>query len=507
MAAQSIPRRMCDVVGGSVSSVKLSVTSDDGELIEIDLPVLVPTMGPPVIDVRTLYARTGLFTHDPGFTATSSCESAITYIDGPKGVLLHRGYSIEDLAAHSTYLELCFLLLNGNLPDSEQMSAFERAVKGQWMLHEKLKNFFLGFKDGSHPMAIMVGVVGALSSFQHSRHMQGTQESRAKAAVEIIAKMPTIAAMAYKTAMGEPYVYPDNSLSFAHNFLRMMFSTPCEPYEPPKEFVDAMDLLLILHADHEQNASTSTVRIAGSSDADPFACIAAGIASLWGPSHGGANEAVVKMLRAIGTVERIPAFIEKAKDKKDPFKLMGFGHRVYKNYDPRATQMKIMCHNVVAICEQEDPELRTLLELAMELEKIACADEYFIKRGLFPNVDFYSGITLTAMGIPTEMFTVLFAVGRSAGWIAQWKESIDDPIRKIYRPRQLYKGEEARPYPPLRGRVASGGDLSAEGEAAEAEAPFTDAYVLNALKKQASFGSVGAMGNGYIDEYGISYDM
>lgn len=420
------------------------LTLPDGKVVE--LPILQPSIGPAVIDVRKL-GQEGYFTYDPGFTSTASCTSSLTYIDGPEGLLMHRGYRIEDLAANCSYLEICFLLLNGELPTHSELTKFNAAVLSHMMLHEKLRNFFLGYKDGAHPMSIMVGVVGSLSAFYSSASEEG-----ALTAIRVIAKLPSIGAMAYKHSIGQPYVYPRGELSFAENFLYMMFSTPFEDYHPPPSFVKAMDLIFLLHADHEQNASTTTVRIAGSSDANPLACVAAGIASLWGPMHGGANEATIKMLREIGTVEKVPLFLEKVKKKET--KLMGFGHRVYKNTDPRAIQMKELAHDVLeSLGEQCDPTLKPLLEVALALEKTALDDDYFTSRKLFPNVDFYSGLTLTAMGFPTSMFTVLFAIGRSAGWIAQWKESVEEKGRRISRPRQMYRGPMERPFVPLEERI------------------------------------------------------
>ena len=423
-----------------------TLTLPDGT--KLQLPLIPPSVdgGTQYIDVRGLNAR-GVNVYDPGFTSTASCSSRISYIDGPKGILLHRGYRIEDLAQNCSYLEVAFLLLNGELPTADQFRDFSVAIGKHSMLHEKLRAFFTGFKDGAHPMAIMVGVVGSLSAFYESNEDHGLTTLR------VIAKLPTIAAMAYKHSIGQPYVYPRSHLSFSENFLNMMFSTPYEEYAPPPSFVKAIDLIFLLHADHEQNASTSTVRIAGSSDANPLACISAGIASLWGPMHGGANEAAVTMLREIAVVENVPNFLERVKKKE--CKLMGFGHRVYKNVDPRAKQMKVLCHTVLetlgASC---DPTLRPLLDVAIALEAAALSDEYFVKRRLFPNVDFYSGLTLTAMGIPTSMFTVLFAIGRSAGWIAQWKESVEDSGRRISRPRQIYVGEADRIFVPLQMRQA-----------------------------------------------------
>jgi citrate synthase len=412
---------------------------------QYDLPVLASAEGPKVIDVQRLYRDTGYFTYDPGYTSTGSCDSQITFIDGDKGILRHRGYAIEELAEHSDYLEVCHLLLYGELPDARQKAQFEHDITYHTMLHEQLQYFYRGFRRDAHPMAVMVGVVGALSAFYHETTDIHDPEKRRVASHQLIAKMPTIAAWAYKYSVGQPFVYPRNDLPYADNFLNMTFSVPCEEYKVSPVLARAMDRILILHADHEQNASTSTVRIAGSSGANPFACIASGIASLWGPAHGGANQAVLTMLEEIGHKDRIPGFIKRAKDKDDPFRLMGFGHRVYKNYDPRAAILRKSCHEVLSELGIDDP----LLELAMELERIALEDDYFVERKLFPNVDFYSGITLKAMGFPTTMFTALFALGRTAGWVAQWKEMIKDPQQKIGRPRQLYTGYEVRPYLPL----------------------------------------------------------
>ncbi len=408
----------------------------------IELPILKGTVGPKVIDVRKLYAETGFFTYDPGYTSTGSCNSNITYIDGEEGILRHRGYSIEDLAEHSDFMEVCFLLLHGELPNAEEKARFERNITYHTMLHEQMTYFYRGFRRDSHPMSIMVGVVGALSAFYHDSTDIGDPHQRMVASHRLIAKMPTIAAMAYKFSVGQPFVYPRNDLSYAENFLHMTFSVPTEDYKVSPVLARAMDRIFILHADHEQNASTSTVRIAGSSGANPFACIAAGIASLWGPAHGGANEAVLQMLQEIGSKDRIPDFIERAKDRDDPFRLMGFGHRVYKNYDPRAGVMRKSCHEVLGELGIDDP----LLDLAMELERIALEDDYFAEKKLFPNVDFYSGIILKAMGFPTSMFTVLFAVARTVGWVAQWREMIEDPHHRISRPRQLYTGADKRDY-------------------------------------------------------------
>ena len=407
----------------------------------IDLPVYSGTMGPDVVDVRGLTAE-GVFTFDPGFMATSSCESKITYIDGEKGVLLHRGYPIDQLAEKADFLETCFLLLKGELPTDEEKAKFDSTIKNHTMVHEQLKTFFNGFRRDAHPMAIMCGVVGALSAFYHDSLDINDANHREISAVRLIAKMPTLAAMVYKYSMGQPMMYPRNELSYSENFLHMMFNTPCEEKPISPVLAKAMDRIFVLHADHEQNASTSTVRLAGSSGANPFACIAAGIAALWGPAHGGANEAVLRMLDEIGDVSNIEKFVAKAKDKDDPFKLMGFGHRVYKNFDPRAKAMKETCDEVLAELGINDPQL----ELAMKLEEIARNDPYFKERNLYPNVDFYSGIILKAIGIPTEMFTVIFATGRTPGWIAHWNEMISGPY-KIGRPRQLYTGSPQRDYP------------------------------------------------------------
>jgi len=416
---------------------------------EADFPLLTGTEGPPVIDIRRLYAETGYFTYDPGFVATGSCESAITYIDGDNGILLHRGYPIEQLAGNSDFLEVCYLLLNGELPNSKEKSEFDNKITHHTMLHEQLTNFYRGFRRDAHPMAIMCGVVGALSAFYHDSTDISDPRQRMIASHRMIAKMPTIAGWAYKYSQGQPFIYPQNNLGFAENFLRMLFATPCEEYEINPIIAKAMDRILILHADHEQNASTSTVRLTGSSGANPFACISAGIASLWGPAHGGANEAVLNMLNEIGHMKNIPEYVEKAKDKDDPFLLMGFGHRVYKNFDPRAKIMRETCHSVLKELGIKD---EPLLDLAMELERIALEDEYFIERKLYPNVDFYSGIIFQALGIPTTMFTVLFAVARTVGWIAQWNEMVEDPNQKIGRPRQLYTGAARRDYVPLTNR-------------------------------------------------------
>jgi citrate synthase len=421
----------------------------DASMDTLSLPTLNATLGPKVVDVRKLYADYGVFTYDPGFTSTASCESKITFIDGDEGILLHRGYRIEELAEKSHFLEVSYLLLNGELPTEEELKNFEQDVTMHTMVHEQLINFFRGFRRDAHPMAIMVGVVGALSSFYHDSLDINDPAQREIASLRLIAKMPTIAAMAYKYAMGHPFVYPSNELSYAGNFLQMMFALPSQPYKVSPILEKAMDRILILHADHEQNASTSTVHLAGSSGANPFACIASGIASLWGPAHGGANEAVLTMLKEIGSKDRIGEYIKKAKDKNDPFRLMGFGHRVYKNYDPRAAVLRQSCHEVLGeLGLENDP----LLELAVELERIALEDSYFVEKKLFPNVDFYSGIIFKAMGIPTSMFTVLFAMARTSGWIAQWQEMIADPIQKIGRPRQLYTGAAERSYVEMKNR-------------------------------------------------------
>ena len=414
-----------------------------------EMPLVEGTVGPQVIDIRKLYGETDYFTYDPGFTSTASCQSAITYIDGDAGILLHRGYRIEDLAEHSDFMEVCHLLLFGELPTIEQKQKFEQTITRHTMTHEQLQRFFQGFRRDAHPMAIMVGVVGALSAFYHDSTNIHDPQERLIASHRLIAKMPTIAAMAYKYFVGQPFMYPKNSLEYAENFLYMTFGVPCEEYKVNPVLAKAMDRIFILHADHEQNASTSTVRLAGSSGANPFACIAAGIACLWGPAHGGANEAVLNMLKQIGDKKNIPEYIKRAKDKDDSFRLMGFGHRVYKNFDPRAKVMRKTCHEVLSeLGHKNDP----LLELALELEKIALNDEYFVEKKLYPNVDFYSGIILQAIGFPTSMFTAIFALARTVGWVAQWTEMIDDPSQKIGRPRQLYVGNEMRPYVPLHQR-------------------------------------------------------
>ena len=411
-------------------------------------PVLSGTMGPDVIDIRKLYDTTDLFTFDPGYTSTGACESKITYIDGDKGILLHRGYPIEQLAEKSDFMEVCYLLLHGDLPTVEQKAKFVHSVTYHTMVHEQLSTFYRGFRRDAHPMAVMCGVVGALSAFYHDSTDINDPRQREIASYRLVAKMPTLAAMAYKYTMGQPFVYPQNDLPFADNFLHMMFAVPCEKYKVNPVLAKAMDRIFILHADHEQNASTSTVRLAGSSGANPFACIAAGIACLWGPAHGGANEAVLKMLIEIGSKDHIGEAIKKAKDKNSGFRLMGFGHRVYKNFDPRAKVMRQTCHEVLSELNIKDP----LLDLAMELERIALEDDYFIEKKLYPNVDFYSGIILKAMGFPTSMFTVLFALARTVGWVAHWNEMIQDSAHKIGRPRQLYTGVETRNYIPIEAR-------------------------------------------------------
>lgn len=407
----------------------------------IELPIIDGTLGPQVIDVRGLGSN-GYFTFDPGFLATASCESQITYIDGEKGVLLHRGFPIDQLANNADYLEVCYILLYGEAPSREQYEEFLQTVTRHTMVHEQIASFFHGFRRDAHPMAIMCGVVGALAAFYHDSLDINNDSHRQIAAYRLLSKMPTLASMCYKYSTGQPFIYPRNDLTYAENFLHMMFATPCEEYEVNPVVARAMDKIFTLHADHEQNASTSTVRLAGSSGANPFACIAAGIASLWGPAHGGANEACVRMFEEIGSVDKIPEFIARAKDKDDPFRLMGFGHRVYKNYDPRATVMREACHEVLKELKVQDP----LLDVAIELERIALADSYFIDKKLYPNVDFYSGIILKAIGIPASMFTVIFAMSRTIGWIAHWNEMHSDPGKRIGRPRQLYAGYEKRDF-------------------------------------------------------------
>ena len=412
----------------------------------VELPVYKGTIGPDVIDIRKLYAQTGMFTYDPGFMSTAACQSTITYIDGDKGELLYRGYPIEQLAVNCDFLETCYLLLNGELPNAEQKQKFTDTVTKHTMVHEQMNFFFRGFRRDAHPMSVLVGTVGALASFYHDSLDINDPKQREISAIRLIAKLPTLVAMAYKYSIGQPFMYPRNDLSYSANFMHMMFANPCEEYKVNDVLVRALDRILILHADHEQNASTSTVRLAGSSGANPFACIAAGIACLWGPAHGGANEAALTMLKEIGSVENIPAFIEKVKDKNSGVKLMGFGHRVYKNFDPRAKLMRETCHEVLnELGLQDDP----LFKLAMELEKIALNDEYFVSRKLYPNVDFYSGIVQSALGIPVSLFTGIFAMARTIGWIAQWNEMIADPEQKIGRPRQLFVGSPVRDVPPI----------------------------------------------------------
>src|ERR1700759_1483857 len=422
------------------SDVKATLSFSDNSP-SVEMPIYKGTMGPDVIDIRKLYGQTGKFTYDPGFMSTAACNSAITYIDGDKGELLYRGYPIDNLAQNADSLETCYLLLKGELPNAEQNAEFVKTVTHHTMVHEQMHFFFRGFRRDAHPMAVLVAAVGALSAFYHDSLNINDPRHREVSAIRMIAKLPTLVAMAYKFSIGQPFVYPKNDLSYSANFMYMMFANPCEEYKVNDVLVRALDRILILHADHEQNASTSTVRLAGSSGANPFACIAAGIACLWGPSHGGANEEALNMLKEIATVDRIPEYVQGVKDRK--YRLMGFGHRVYKNYDPRAKVMQETCHEVLQeVGDPDDP----LLKVAMELERIALSDEYFIERKLYPNVDFYSGITLRALGFPAEMFTVLFAVARTVGWISQWKEMIEDPAYKIGRPRQLYTGALQRPY-------------------------------------------------------------
>lgn len=415
----------------------------------VDFPLLQGTIGPDVIDIRTLYGKTGKFTYDPGFLSTASCRSNITYIDGDKGELLYRGYPIEQLAQHGDFLEVCYLLWNGELPNAQQKEKFVNVIMRHTMVHEQMHFLFRGFRRDAHPMAVLVGVVGALSAFYHDSLDINDPHHREVSAIRLIAKLPTLVAMAYKYSIGQPFVYPSNDLSYTSNFMRMMFAVPCEEYAINPVLVRALDRIFILHADHEQNASTSTVRLAGSSGANPFACIASGIACLWGPAHGGANEAVLNMLAEIGSVDHIGKFIARAKDKDDNFKLMGFGHRVYKNYDPRAKLMRETCHEVLnELGLHDDP----LFKLSLALEKIALEDDYFVSKKLYPNVDFYSGIVQRALGIPTSLFTAIFALARTVGWIAQWNEMISDPEQKIGRPRQLYTGASKRDVRPLEKR-------------------------------------------------------
>ena len=430
------------------STIKATLSFSDGSA-SIEMPIYKGTVGPDVIDIRKLYASTGMFTYDPGFMSTAACNSAITYIDGDKGELLYRGYPIEQLAEKGDFLESCYLLLNGELPNEAQKKEFDFTVSRHTMVHEQMQFFFRGFRRDAHPMSVLVGTVGALASFYPDSLDINDEHHREVSAIRLIAKMPTLVAMAYKYSIGQPFVYPRNDLSYSANFMHMMFSTPCEQYKVNDVLVRALDRILILHADHEQNASTSTVRLAGSSGANPFACIAAGIACLWGPAHGGANEAALSMLEQIGSVDHIPEFIRQVKDKNSGVKLMGFGHRVYKNYDPRAKLMRETCYEVLAeLGLENDP----LFKLAMALEKIALEDEYFVSRKLYPNVDFYSGIVQRALGIPTTLFTGIFAMARTIGWIAQWKEMISDPEQKIGRPRQLFVGEKTRNVKPIADR-------------------------------------------------------
>jgi citrate synthase len=423
---------------------KATLTLADGK--SLDFPVLTGTIGPEVIDIRSLYGKSGMFTYDPGFLSTASCNSSITYIDGDAGVLLYRGYPIEQLAQHCDFLETCYLLLNGDLPDAKQKGEFDSTVTRHTMVHDQLNRFFTGFRRDAHPMAVLVGVVGALSAFYHDSLDINNPEHRKISAFRLIAKLPTIVAMAYKYNIGQPFVYPRNDLSYSANFMRMMFAVPAEDYKVNPVLVRALDRILILHADHEQNASTSTVRLSGSSGANPFACIAAGIACLWGPAHGGANEAALNMLEEIGDASKIPEFIKQVKDKNSGSKLMGFGHRVYKNYDPRAKLMRETCYEVLNELGLENDRL---FKLAMALEKVALEDDYFVSRKLYPNVDFYSGIVQRALGIPVSMFTCIFSLARTVGWIAQWNEMISDPEQKIGRPRQLYKGAARREVKPI----------------------------------------------------------
>ena len=429
------------------STKKAVLTYGDGKSVEF--PVLSGSVGPDVIDIRTLYGKSGLFTYDPGFMSTASCDSKITYIDGDKGVLLYRGYAIDDLAINCDFLEVAHLILRGELPNPKERDDFVKIIKYHTMVHEQLIRFYSGFRRDAHPMAVLVGVVGALSAFYHDAMDISDELHRSVSAHRLIAKLPTIVAMAYKYGRGEPFVYPRNDLSYTANFMHMMFATPCEKYEPNPVLVRALDRIFILHADHEQNASTSTVRLAGSSGANPFACISAGIACLWGPAHGGANEACLKMLEEIGDVSRVGEYVKKAKDKDSGFRLMGFGHRVYKNYDPRAKLMRQTCHEVL---EELGLHNDRLFKLALALEKIALEDDYFVSRKLYPNVDFYSGIVQRALGIPTQLFTGIFALARTVGWIAQWKEMITDPEYKIGRPRQLFTGSPQREFVPMQKR-------------------------------------------------------
>ena len=428
-------------------STKTASITYNGQTIE--LPVLEGSDGPNVINIQDVYKKLGVFTYDPGFTSTASCSSRITYIDGEKGILCYRGYDVNDLAKKCSFMEVCYLLLNHELPNVEQLQDFEKNIKRHSMVHDQIYNFFRGFRRDAHPMAVMVGLIGGLSAFYHDSLDIYDRSQREIASYRLISKVSTFAAMAYRYNNGFPFVFPNNKLDYASNFLNMIFSFPNDEYEVNPVLAKALDVIFILHADHEQNASTSTVRLAGSSQANPFACMASGIAALWGPAHGGANEAVLNMLHEIGDVSRIPEYIKKAKDKSDPFRLMGFGHRVYKNYDPRAAIVRNLAHEVLENLDKKD---EPLMKLAMELERIALEDEYFKSKKLYPNVDFYSGIIFQAMGIPTSMFTVMFAIARTAGWVAQWREMIVDPAQKIGRPRQLYIGENAKTLKPIKER-------------------------------------------------------
>jgi citrate synthase len=447
--AKKIDKKVAKKSSVKVVKEQFATLTIDGAKESIRFPIKHATDGPDVIDVATLYRDTGCFTYDPGFMSTASCDSKITYIDGEAGILRYRGYEIDELAKKSNYLEVCYLLLYGELPDKKQNEWFTGKITAHTMVHEQLQFLYRGYPRYSHPMAIMSGAFSSLSAFYHDSLDIRDPAQRELSAHRMIAKIPTLAAMAYKYSIGQPFIYPRNDLDFTSNFLHMLFAVPAEPYHVDPVIAKAMDMIFILHADHEQNASTSTVRLAGSSGANPFACIGAGIASLWGPAHGGANEAVINMLKEIGDVKRIPEFIKRAKDKEDPFRLMGFGHRVYKNYDPRAAVLRKACYDVLkALGKQDSP----MLQIALKLEEIALTDEYFIERKLYPNVDFYSGIIYKAIGIPPAMFTVLFAIARTAGWVAQWKEMIEDPEQKIGRPRQLYTGSPLRKYTPIKKR-------------------------------------------------------
>jgi len=430
-----------------VSQEAYRLTSPDGS--EMELPVKSGTVGPDVIDIARLYREKGVFTYDPGFVSTGSCESDITFIDGEKGILMYRGYPVEQLAAHSSFIEVSYLLLNDELPNAAQLEEFDNTLRMHTMLNEGMLNFFKGFRYDAHPMAMLSAVVGSMSAYYHDEMDATNRDHRNIFSHRILAKLPTIAAAAYKLNIGQPFIYPRNDLSYTENLLHMLFAVPAEPYEIDPIAAEALDLLFILHADHEQNCSTSTVRMAGSSGANPYSAIAAGVSALWGPAHGGANEAVLDMLEEIGDVSQIGKYVEKAKDKDDPFRLMGFGHRVYKNFDPRATIIREMCHKVMKQLDRKDTPV---FDLALELEEVALKDDYFIEKNLYPNVDFYSGIIYRALGIPTSMFTVMFALGRSVGWTAHWREMISDPVTKIARPRQLYTGPTARDYTPVEKR-------------------------------------------------------